>query len=90
MEAYVTQDKDEALSVNGRQDLAHVEAAAQRRLRDAAMAGGATLVDPATVYLDATVQLGQDVTVYPNTCYPRYIESSARSVVGAECAATGR
>ena len=67
VEAYVTQDKDEALSVNGRQDLARVEAAAQRRLRDAAMAGGATLVDPATVYLDATVQLGHDVTVYPNT-----------------------
>ena len=67
VEAYVTQDKDEALSVNDRQDLARVEAAAQRRLRNAAMAGGATLVDPATVYLDATVRLGEDVTVHPNT-----------------------
>ena len=67
VEAYDTQDKDEALSVNSRQDLAHVEAAAQRRLRDAAMAAGATLVDPSTVYLDAAVRLGQDVTVHPNT-----------------------
>ena len=67
VEAYIAQDKDEALSVNTRQDLARVEAAAQHRLRDAAMAAGATLVDPATVYLDATAQLGQDVTVYPNT-----------------------
>ncbi len=67
IEAYVTQDGNEALSVNTRQDLARVEAAAQDRLRDAAMANGATLVDPATVYLDATVQLGPDVTVHPNT-----------------------
>lgn len=67
VEAYIAQDKDEALSVNTRQDLARVEAAAQHRLRDAAMAAGATLVDPATVYLDATAQLGQDVTVHPNT-----------------------
>ena len=67
IEAYVAQDRDEALSVNTRQDLARVEAAAQRRLRDAAMTAGATLVDPATVYLDATVQVGQDVTLHPNT-----------------------
>lgn len=67
VEAYVTQDKDEALSVNSRHDLARVEAAAQHRLRDAAMAAGATLIDPSAVYLDATVQLGQDVTVHPNT-----------------------
>lgn len=67
VEAYVTQDRNEALSVNSRQDLARVEGAAQRRLRDAAMASGATLVDPATVYLDTGVQLGQDVTVHPNT-----------------------
>ena len=67
VEAYVTQDKDEALSVNTRQDLARVEAAAQHRLRDSAMTAGATLVDPATVYLDATAQLGKDVTVHPNT-----------------------
>ncbi|MCY4582003.1 MAG: bifunctional UDP-N-acetylglucosamine diphosphorylase/glucosamine-1-phosphate N-acetyltransferase GlmU [Chloroflexi bacterium] len=67
IEAFVTQDGDEALSVNTRQDLARVEAAAQDRLRDAAMTNGATLVDPATVYLDATVQLGPDVTVHPNT-----------------------
>lgn len=67
VEAYVTQDRDEALSVNDRQDLARVEAAAQLRLRNAAMADGATLVDPSTVYLDATAQLGHDVTVYPNT-----------------------
>ncbi len=67
VEAYASQDKDEALSVNTRHDLARVEAAAQRRLRDEAMTAGATLVDPATVYLDASAQLGEDVTVHPNT-----------------------
>ena len=79
VEAYVTQDTDEALSVNTRQDLARVEAAAQRRLRNAAMVGGATLVDPATVYLDAAVELGQDVTVHPNTSI-RGVSKVARGV----------
>ena len=67
VEEYVTTDPDEALSVNDRQDLARVEVAAQRRFRNVAMAGGATLIDPATTYLDATVELEMDVTVHPNT-----------------------
>jgi bifunctional UDP-N-acetylglucosamine pyrophosphorylase/glucosamine-1-phosphate N-acetyltransferase len=37
----------------------------QRRLRDAAMAQGATLIDPGSVFFSADTVLGRDVTVGP-------------------------
>ena len=43
-------DEDEILGVNSRAELAVAEAVMQRRLRDRALAGGATLIDPMTVW----------------------------------------
>jgi bifunctional UDP-N-acetylglucosamine pyrophosphorylase/glucosamine-1-phosphate N-acetyltransferase len=55
----------ELLGINSRAELAAAEAVMQDRLRQAAMAGGATLVDPASVFLAADTRLGRDVTVGP-------------------------
>jgi bifunctional UDP-N-acetylglucosamine pyrophosphorylase / glucosamine-1-phosphate N-acetyltransferase len=60
---------EEVLGVNSRSDLALVESIMQQRLRRAAMAGGATLVDPATVWLCADTVLGRDVTVQPSVFF---------------------
>ena len=60
---------EELLGVNSRADLAVAEAVAQSRLRARAMAGGATLVDPATVYFSHDTQLGRDVTVHPHVVF---------------------
>ena len=67
VEALTMADAEEGMGVKTRSLLARAEAAMQTRLREAAMDGGATLLDPATTYLDATVELAQDVTVHPNT-----------------------
>jgi bifunctional UDP-N-acetylglucosamine pyrophosphorylase/glucosamine-1-phosphate N-acetyltransferase len=67
--AVVEVEAEEVMGVNSRADLARVEAAAQRRLRAAAMAAGATLVDPDTVYLCADTRLGRDVTIGPNVVF---------------------
>jgi len=56
---------DDLIGINSRADLAAAEAVMQRRLRDAAMAGGATLIDPATVFFSADTVLGRDVTIGP-------------------------
>jgi bifunctional UDP-N-acetylglucosamine pyrophosphorylase / glucosamine-1-phosphate N-acetyltransferase len=55
----------ELLGINSRVELAAAEAVMQHRLRRAAMAGGATLVDPASVFLAADTTLGRDVTIAP-------------------------
>jgi bifunctional UDP-N-acetylglucosamine pyrophosphorylase/glucosamine-1-phosphate N-acetyltransferase len=46
--------------------LAAAEAVLQRRLRQAAMAAGATLIDPETVWFSFDTRLGRDVVVEPN------------------------
>jgi bifunctional UDP-N-acetylglucosamine pyrophosphorylase/glucosamine-1-phosphate N-acetyltransferase len=52
--------------VNDRVQLAAMEAEFQRRLRHKAMLGGATLIDPATVYFSADTVVGRDVVIEPN------------------------
>ena len=57
---------EEVMGINDRAQLAAAERVIQDRLRRAAMEGGATLIDPATVWLSADTRLGADVTIGPN------------------------
>ena len=59
----------ELQGANSRAELAMLEAGIQRRLRAAAMAGGATLTAPETVFLSWDTRLGQDVTIGPNVVF---------------------
>ncbi|MDR3461413.1 MAG: bifunctional UDP-N-acetylglucosamine diphosphorylase/glucosamine-1-phosphate N-acetyltransferase GlmU [Beijerinckiaceae bacterium] len=61
--------EDEVLGVNDRIQLARAEAVLQTRLRDYAMRGGATLIDPASVTLAYDTVLGRDVTVEPHVVF---------------------
>lgn len=60
---------DDVLAVNSRAEQASVERLAQERYRAAAMANGATLLDPQTVYFAADTKLGCDVIVGPNVVF---------------------
>lgn len=62
-------DQTELLGVDSRAGLATAEAALQTRLRAAAMAGGATLTDPDSVYFSYDTKLGRDVTIGPNVVF---------------------
>ena len=62
-------DPAEVLGINSRVELAEAEAILQDRLRRQAMLGGATLVDPKTVWLSADTRLGRDVMIGPSTCF---------------------
>ncbi len=57
---------EEVMGINDRAQLAAAERVVQDRLRQAGMEGGATLIDPATVWLSADTRLGSDVTIGPN------------------------
>ncbi|MEQ1649776.1 MAG: bifunctional UDP-N-acetylglucosamine diphosphorylase/glucosamine-1-phosphate N-acetyltransferase GlmU [Hyphomicrobiaceae bacterium] len=59
----------EMLGVNSRAHLAEAEGVFQRRARDAAMAGGATLIDPATVWFSHDTVIGRDVLIEPNVFF---------------------
>lgn len=62
-------DEEEVMGVNDRAQLAAVEKAFQNRARAAAMAGGATLIDPQTVYFSYDTTLGRDVLVEPSVWF---------------------
>ncbi|MBT3549952.1 MAG: bifunctional UDP-N-acetylglucosamine diphosphorylase/glucosamine-1-phosphate N-acetyltransferase GlmU [Rhodospirillaceae bacterium] len=62
-------DQAELLGVDSRAGLATAEAALQTRLRAAAMAGGATLADPDSVYFSYDTKLGRDVSIGPNVVF---------------------
>jgi bifunctional UDP-N-acetylglucosamine pyrophosphorylase/glucosamine-1-phosphate N-acetyltransferase len=57
------------LGINSRAELAAAEANIQDNLRQRAMADGATLADPATVYFATDTRLGRDVVVEPNVVF---------------------
>ena len=63
---YQIADEDEIAGVNDREDLAHLEAILQRRLRRAAIHQGATLIAPDTVFLSADTIIGRDVIIEPH------------------------
>ena len=67
--AVVLGEESELLGINTRADLAAAEAVLQNRLRSAALAGGATLVDPLSVYFSFDTRLGEDVVVEPGVVF---------------------
>ncbi|MBI1366324.1 MAG: bifunctional UDP-N-acetylglucosamine diphosphorylase/glucosamine-1-phosphate N-acetyltransferase GlmU [Alphaproteobacteria bacterium] len=62
-------DEDEVLGVNSRIELSAAEQIFQERRRILAMADGATLIDPSTVYFSHDTQIGRDVVVEPNVWF---------------------
>lgn len=67
VESQESADPQEALGVNDRIQLAKAEAVLRRRILNDWMTRGVSVPDPSAVYIDATVRLGQDTVVLPNT-----------------------
>ena len=67
--AVIETDADEVAGVNSRAELAEVEARWQRARRARAMAEGATLVAPDTVWFAHDTVIGRDVTIEPNVMF---------------------
>lgn len=65
----VTDDADEVAGINSRGELAAAEARWQARRRERAMAEGATLVAPETVWFAWDTVIGRDVTIEQNVIF---------------------
>ena len=73
------QGPDELQGVNNRVQLASAEASLRSRIRSGWMMNGVTMPDPASVYIDAEAELGQDSVVMPNT----HVMGASR--IGRDC-----
>ena len=69
-----TEDSDEVAGINSRGELAAAESRWQQARRAKAMAEGATLVAPETVFFGWDTRLGRDVTIEPNVVFGPGVE----------------
>jgi bifunctional UDP-N-acetylglucosamine pyrophosphorylase/glucosamine-1-phosphate N-acetyltransferase len=65
--AHVIDDPALTLGVNDRVQLAQVTVLARRRILEALMRSGVTVLDPASTDVDVTVTIGQDTVLEPGT-----------------------
>ncbi|MBV8984795.1 MAG: bifunctional N-acetylglucosamine-1-phosphate uridyltransferase/glucosamine-1-phosphate acetyltransferase [Acidimicrobiia bacterium] len=63
----VAHDPAETVGVNDRAQLAAAEAVLRQRINDRWMRRGVTMLDPDRTYVDASVRLSPDVTLFPGT-----------------------
>jgi bifunctional UDP-N-acetylglucosamine pyrophosphorylase/glucosamine-1-phosphate N-acetyltransferase len=78
----VVEDADETQGVNDRAQLAVAEAELRRRTNEAWMQAGVTIVDPSATYVDVTVVLAPDVTLFPGTILGGATTVGAGSEIG--------
>jgi bifunctional UDP-N-acetylglucosamine pyrophosphorylase / glucosamine-1-phosphate N-acetyltransferase len=65
--AHVLDDPSLTYGINDRVQLADVTALAQRRILEAHMRDGVTIVDPSSTWIDAGVTIGRDTVIEPGT-----------------------
>lgn len=80
--AHVAADPAINLGINSRVDLATVEAEARRRILEAHMRNGVTIVDPASTWIDAGVTIGRDTRIEPGTSLRGATEIGERAKIG--------
>ena len=83
--AVVEAPASELIGINSRAELAAAEAILQNRLRAQAMDGGATLIDPPTVFFSFDTKLGHDVVVGPNVVFGPGVEIGNGVEIKAFC-----
>lgn len=80
--AHLAEDFAVTMGVNDRAELAAVEAEARRRILAAHMAAGVTIVDPASTWVDAGVEIAADARIEPGTSLRGATAVGAGSTVG--------
>ena len=80
--AVVADDPAETQGVNDRVQLAAAEAELRRRTNRHWQRQGVTMVDPASTYIDTTVRLAPDVTLFPGTMLQGHTVVDERAEIG--------
>jgi bifunctional UDP-N-acetylglucosamine pyrophosphorylase/glucosamine-1-phosphate N-acetyltransferase len=83
--AHVAADYRETDGVNTRAELAQAAAVLRDRINERHMLAGVTIVDPQTTWIEPSVEIEPDVTVYPFTILRGGTRVEARAEIGANC-----
>jgi bifunctional UDP-N-acetylglucosamine pyrophosphorylase/glucosamine-1-phosphate N-acetyltransferase len=77
--AVFAEDADDVRGINDREQLAEAESIMRRRILSRHMHAGVTIVDPASTYIDANVEIGEDTVIEPQT----FLRGATR--IGRKC-----
>ena len=80
--AHLADDLAVTMGINNRADLAAVEAEARRRLLEAHMLAGVTVVDPGSTWIEAGVEIAADARIEPGTSLRGATAIATGAVVG--------
>ncbi len=83
--ASIEGDEAELQGINSRAELARAEAHLQSQLRLSAMANGATLVAPETVFFSFDTVIGQDVMIEPNVVFGPGVQIADNVTIKSFC-----
>src|SRR5713226_3870334 len=89
LEALAAPDPVEALGINDRKQLAAVAALHRRRILDRLMDAGVTILDPTSTYVEDTVTIGPDTTIYPQVVLEGATAIGSDCVIASGCHVTG-
>lgn len=77
--AFKTIDKADIMGINSRIQLAEAGEVMRRRKNSMLMAGGVTMIDPDSTYVDIDAEIGADTIVYPGSII------EGRTIIGSDC-----
>ncbi len=84
VQALSVADQWQVAGINDRVQLAEVSAELNARICEAWMRAGVTIIDPPSTWIDVTVQLAQDVTIWPGTILRGLTSVGEGATVGPE------
>jgi bifunctional UDP-N-acetylglucosamine pyrophosphorylase/glucosamine-1-phosphate N-acetyltransferase len=80
--AILCPDPDEVMGINDRAELADAVELLRARTNQAWMRAGVTMIDPLTAYVETSVKLSPDVTIWPGACLLGRTTVGSGSVIG--------
>lgn len=83
--AVMCPDPEEVLGINDRGELALATAILRTKINRSWMAAGVTMIDPETTYIETTVKLDKDVTLWPGAMLLGRTTVRQGAVIGAGC-----
>ena len=75
----ITADSEMIMGVNSRRQLAEAESVMRRRILERLMDEGVTVMDPASTFIEKSVKIAPDTTIYP------YTWLQGETVIGEDC-----
>ena len=80
--AILSNDYTETLGINDRTQLAECAAIMRDRINHQHMINGVTIIDPTTTWIDAQVEIGSDVVIYPSSAISGKTVIKSGAIIG--------